>query len=54
MFTNFIFHKDFIKILEKVLNIKGVLYIGGSAKSVYEFAKKSNPKVKKMKIKFQV
>ena len=51
MFANFIFHKDFIKILEKVLNIKGVLNIGGSAKSVYEFAKKSNPKVKKMKIK---
>ena len=50
MFTNFIFHKDFIKILEKVLHIRGVLNIGGSAKSVYEFAKKSNPKVKKMKI----
>ena len=24
MFTNFIFHKDFIKILEKVLHIRGV------------------------------
>ena len=51
MFTNFIFHKDFIKILEKVLHIRGVLNIGGSAKSVYEFAKKTNPKVKKLKTK---
>ena len=51
MFTNFIFHKSFIKILEKILHVKGVLNIGGSAKSVYDFAKKSNPNIKKMKIK---
>ena len=51
MFTNFIFHKNFIKILEKILHVKGVLNIGGSAKSVYNFAKKSNPNIKKMKIK---
>ena len=46
----FIIH-NFIKILEKVLHIRGVLNIGGSAKSVYEFAKKTNPKVKKLKTK---
>ena len=51
MFTNFIFYKNFIKILEKILHVKGVLNIGGSAKSVYNFAKKSNPNIKKMKIK---
>ena len=51
MFTNFIFHKNFIKILEKILHVKGVLNIGGSAKSVYNFAKKINPNIKKMKIK---
>ena len=51
MFTNFIFHKDFIKILEKILHVKGILNIGGSAKSVYNFAKKSNPNIKKIKIK---
>ena len=51
MFTNFIFHKDFIKILEKILHIKGVLNIGGSGKSVYNFAKKTNPNIKKIKIK---
>ena len=31
MFTNFIFHKDFIKILEKVLHVRGILNIGGPA-----------------------
>ena len=51
MFTNFIFHKDFIKILEKIMHIKGVLNIGGSGKSVYNFAKKTNPNIKKIKIK---
>ena len=51
MFTNFIFHKNFIKILEKTLHVKGVLNIGGSAKSVYSFAKKSNPNIKKLKLK---
>jgi dTDP-4-dehydrorhamnose reductase len=51
MFTNFIFHKDFIKILEKILHVKGILNIGGSAKSVYNFAKKSNPNIKKLKLK---
>ena len=51
MFTNFIFHKDFVKILEKIFHIKGVLNIGGPAKSVYNFAKKSNPKIKKLIIK---
>ena len=51
MFTNFIFHKDFIKILEKILHIKGVLNIGGSSKSVYNFAKKTQPNIKKIKIK---
>jgi hypothetical protein len=51
MFTNFIFHKDFIKILEKVLHTRGILNIGGPAKSVYSFAKKNNPNIKKLKLK---
>ena len=51
MFTNFIFHKDFIKILEKVLHVKGILNIGGPPKSVYNFAKKNNPNIKKLKLK---
>ena len=51
MFTNFIFHKDFIKILEKVLHVRGILNIGGPAKSVYNFAKKNNLNIKKLKLK---
>ena len=51
MFTNFIFHKDFIKILEKVLHVKGILNIGGPPKSVYNFAKKYNPNIKKLRVK---
>ena len=45
--TNFMFHEDFTKILPKILNKKGVLNIGGKIQTIYEFAKKSNPNVKK-------
>ena len=51
MITNFIFHDDFIKIFEKVITQKGILNIGGKTKSVYDFAKKYNPKIKKKLIK---
>ncbi len=46
--TNFIFHKDVAKILMKLLNKKGIINVGGPTKSVYDFAKMFNPKVKKM------
>ena len=51
VFTNFIFHEDFIKIFKKIINLKGVINIGGPSKSVFAFAKKSNPKIKKIFIK---
>ncbi len=51
MYTNFIYHKDLVKILEKTYNKKGVLNIGGPSKSVYDFVKKDNPNVKKKKLK---
>ena len=44
---NFIFHEDLAEILVKVLNKKGVLNLGGPIKTVYNFAKKYNPNVKK-------
>ena len=47
--TNFMFHEDVVKILFKVLNLKGILNIGGPIQSVFDFAKKFNPKVKKIK-----
>ena len=45
---NFIFHEDIAKLLFKVMNKKGVLNIGGKTKTVFNFAKKYNPKVKKI------
>ena len=47
--SNFMFHEDVVKILFKVLNLKGILNVGGPAQSVFDFAKKFNPKVKKIK-----
>jgi len=48
---NFIFHDELSKILINVLNKKGIINIGGSAKTVYNFAKKYNKDVKKIYIK---
>jgi len=45
--SNFIFHKDFIKIFLKVLNKKGIYNIGGKSQSIYSFAKSHNKDVKK-------
>ena len=51
MYTNFIYHKDLIKILDKVYSKFGVLNVGGPPKSVYNFARKDNPSINKEKIK---
>ena len=50
MYTNFIYHKNFMIILEKILKHKGVINVGGPGQSVYNFAVKDNPKIKKIKI----
>ena len=47
--SNFIFHSDFAKIFLKALNRKGVINIGGKAQTIYNFAKRYNKKVKKIK-----
>ena len=49
--TNFIFHEDLIKKIFKLLNHKGIINIGGKSQSVYDFAKKYNPKIKKVSAK---
>ncbi len=46
--TNFIFHDDLSKIFIKLINKKGIINVGGPTKTVYNFAKKYNPKVKKI------
>ena len=49
--SNFIFHREFANIFLKILHLKGVLNIGGPKQSIYDFAKKYNKKVKKIKSK---
>jgi len=48
VYLNFIFQEKIANILPKILNNKGVLNVGGPVQTVYEFAKKTNPKVKKI------
>ncbi len=45
--TNFTFHKDIAKILPKLLKHKGILNVGGKIQTIYSFAKRFNPKIKK-------
>ena len=46
--TNFIFHEDIAKTLFKLINKKGIINVGGKTQSVYKFAKKFNPKIKRV------
>ena len=48
---NFIFHEELAKLLIKLLDKKGIFNLGGPSKTVYDFAKKYNKKVKKIYIK---
>ena len=47
-FTNFVFHEDIAPKVFKILNLKGIINFGGKAQSVFKFAKKYNPKIKKI------
>jgi dTDP-4-dehydrorhamnose reductase len=51
IYTNFIYHEDFVKILKKLINKRGIINVGGPTKSIYNFAKKDNPKIKKVFLK---
>ena len=46
--TNFIYQEDAAKIIFKLLYKKGIINVGGPSQTVYNFAKKSNTKVKKI------
>ena len=50
-FTNFIYHEDIAPKVFKLLNLKGVINFGGKSQSVFKFAKKYNPKIKKKSYK---
>lgn len=45
---NFIFHDEITKLLVKVLNKRGIINLGGPSRTVYNFARKYNSKVKKI------
>ena len=49
--TNFIYHEDFVKLLFKVINKKGIINIGGKSQSVYDFAKSKKLKIKTISAK---
>lgn len=46
--TNFIFHEDLIDPIIKIIDMKGILNIGGKSQSVYNFVRRYNPKIKKI------
>jgi len=46
--SNFIYHADLAKMFLRLINKKGVYNIGGPTKTIYNFAKKENIKVKKI------
>ena len=45
--SNFIFHDELAKLFIKVINKKGIYNLGGQSKTIYNFAKNNNLKVKK-------
>jgi len=49
LITNFMYHEDLIKILPKIIKKKGIINIGGKSQSVFQFAKKFNKKIIKIK-----
>jgi len=46
--TNFIYQEDAAKIILKLISKKGIINVGGPSQTVYQFAKKSNKKIKKI------
>ena len=51
VFTNFIYHEDFLKIFKKLISKKGIINVGVPTRSVYNFVKIENKKIKKIFMK---
>ena len=49
--TNFLYHQEVAIILFKLINQKGIINVGGKSHYIFDFAKKNNPKVKKIYLK---
>ena len=48
--SNFMYHEDLIKILPKIIKKKGIINIGGKSQSVFQFAKKLDKNLIKIKL----
>lgn len=46
---SYLFEDDAAKKVLKLINYNGIINVGGPAQSVYEFASRHNPKIKKLK-----
>ena len=46
VYTNFIYHEEFVKLFLKIIDKKGVFNLGGNKNSIYNFAKKENKLIK--------
>ena len=47
--TNFMYHEDLVKILPKIVKKRGIINVGGKSQSVFQFAKKFNRNILKIK-----
>ena len=45
---NFIFQEEAAQLILKVINKKGIINLGGPTRTIYNFAKKYNKKIKKI------
>ena len=45
--SNYMFHEDLVRMLPKLVKKKGIINVGGIQRSIYDFAKMYNPKIKK-------
>ena len=44
--SNFMYHEDFAKNLLKLIDKKGIINVGGNKQTIFNFVKKTNPKIK--------
>ena len=49
--SNFIYHKDFIPILLKIIDKKGTINVGGKSQTIFNFVRKEKKNITKVKSK---
>ncbi len=52
--ANFLYHDEAAQIIFKLINKKGIINLGGSPQTIFSFAKKTSPNVKKINMKKHV